>query len=221
MGYFASPQTPFSLLPKTRTPWTEFVFSTGTQACVVAFLVWVRMLHPEILSPPAHPYLSTQLVSAPAPVNHQPQPRAQLKPSLGCASRSARRMLFRLPAPQPKAAKLEEALAPTVSVTPQKLDRSPSNPAPVVPKVGSDECFFYRQFSHAHHHAPRIAGPDRRLRRSQRNSRQRHSRKSRQYRRSRILRSAIRRRIRQRQRWNQRRSRRGRKHRLRKWHGHQ
>ncbi|MGB0011077.1 MAG: hypothetical protein WBQ03_05690, partial [Candidatus Sulfotelmatobacter sp.] len=82
MGYFASPQTPFSLLPKTRTPWTEFVFSTGTQACVVAFLVWVRMLHPEILSPPAHPYLSTQVVSVPAPVNHQPQPRVQLKPVL-------------------------------------------------------------------------------------------------------------------------------------------
>ncbi len=140
MGYFASPQTPFSLLPKTRTPWTEFVFSTGTQACVVAFLVWVRMLHPEILSPPAHPYLSTELVSAPAPVNHQPQPRVHLKP-IFVAQLDPPTDALRLPAPQPKAAKLEEAPAPAVRVTPRKLDPLPSNPAPVVPKIVATNVF--------------------------------------------------------------------------------
>jgi TonB family protein len=140
MGYFASPQTPFSLLPKTRTPWTEFVFSTGIQACVVAFLVWVRMLHPEILSPPAHPYLSTELVSAPAPVNHQPQPRVRLKP-IFVAHLDPPANALRLPAPQPKAAKLEEAPAPAVKVTPRKLDTLPSNSAPVVPKIVATNVF--------------------------------------------------------------------------------
>ncbi|MGB8990323.1 MAG: TonB family protein [Candidatus Sulfotelmatobacter sp.] len=139
MGYFASPQTPFSLLPKTRTPWTEFVFSTGTQACVVAFLVWLRMLHPEILSAPPHPYLSTQLVSAPAPVNHQPQPRPQLNPIV--AHLDPPENALRLPAPRPSVAKVEEAPAPTVNVAPRKLDPLPVNSAPVVPKVVATNVF--------------------------------------------------------------------------------
>ena len=140
MGYFASAQTPFSLLPKTRTPWTEFVFSTGIQACVVALLVWVRLLHPEILSSPAHPYLSTELVSAPAPVNHQPQPRPQLKPVF-VAHLDPPNNALRLPAPEPRAAKVEEAPAPTVKVTPRKLDPLPANSAPVVPKVVATNVF--------------------------------------------------------------------------------
>ncbi|MGA8201506.1 MAG: hypothetical protein WB814_15675, partial [Candidatus Sulfotelmatobacter sp.] len=74
----------------------------------MAFLVWVRMLHPEILSPPSHPYLSTELVSAPAPANHQPQPRVQLKPVF-VAHVDPPTNALRLPAPQPKVAKLEEA----------------------------------------------------------------------------------------------------------------
>jgi TonB family protein len=140
MAYSASPQTPFSLLPKTRTPWTEFVFSTGTQACVVAFLVWVHMLHPEILSRPAHPYLSTRLISTPVPVNHQPQPRPQLKPVF-LAHVDPPPNAMRIPAPQPRAAKVEEAPAPTVNVTPRKLDPLPVNPSPVVPKVVATNVF--------------------------------------------------------------------------------
>jgi TonB family protein len=140
MAYSSSPQTPFSLLPTTRTPWTEFVFSTGMQACVVAFLVWVRMLHPEILSRPSHPYLSTELISTPVPVNHQPQPRPQLKPVL-VAHLDPPENALHLPAPQPKVAKLEEAPAPTVKVAPQKLAPLPASPAPVIPKVVATNVF--------------------------------------------------------------------------------
>src|SRR5271157_6654400 len=63
MSSSASQETLFSLLPKTRTPWTEFVFSTGTQACLVAFLLWLRLLHPAILAAPEHTFRSVQLVS--------------------------------------------------------------------------------------------------------------------------------------------------------------
>jgi TonB family protein len=141
MGYPSSQETPFSLLPKTRTPWTEFVFSTGIQACVVAFLVWVRIMHPEVITRPDHPYLSTQVVSAPVPVNHEPQPvRPELKPVV-VAKLDPPANTLRLPAPQPRTAKVEEAPAPTVKIAPKKLEALPVNPAPVVPKVVATNVF--------------------------------------------------------------------------------
>ena len=140
MGYPSSRETPFSLLPTTRTPWTEFVFSTAIQACVVALLVWVRIMHPEIISPPDHPYLSTELVSAPVPVNHQPQPvRPELRPVV-VAKVDPPENTLRLPAPQPRIAKVEEASAPTVKIAPKKLEPLPAN-APLVPKVVATNVF--------------------------------------------------------------------------------
>jgi TonB family protein len=106
---------------------------------MVAFLVWVRIMHPEIISRPDHPYLSTQLVSAPVPVNHQPQPvRPELRPV--AVARLDPPDALRLPAPQPKIAKVEEA-APTVKIAPKKLEPLPANPAPVVPKVVATNVF--------------------------------------------------------------------------------
>src|ERR1700730_6878978 len=70
----------FSLLPERKPPWIEFTFSTGTQALVIALFVWVRVLHPEVLSTPEHDYRVVTLVSTPAPVNHQPQPLPLQKP---------------------------------------------------------------------------------------------------------------------------------------------
>src|ERR1700691_3840095 len=100
MGYSASQQTPFSLLPKTRTPWSEFVFSSATQACLVALLVWLRILQPGIVSAPEHTYRSVQLVSTPVPVNHQPQPLRQLKQPAVIARFDPPPDALRLPAPQ-------------------------------------------------------------------------------------------------------------------------
>lgn len=121
----------FSLLPKARTPWSEFVFSTGAQAAAVAFVVWVRLLYPTVVSPPEHSFRSVELVSTPVPVNHQPQPQ---KPVL-VAKLDAPTEVLRLSAPQPKASvKLEDVPAPKVSIAAQKLEPLPISSAPVIPK---------------------------------------------------------------------------------------
>ncbi len=135
MSSSASQETLFSLLPKTRTPWTEFAFSTGTQALVIAFLLWVRLLYPAVVSPPEHTFRSVQLVSTPVPVNHQPQPLRQLQQPVLIANLDPPTNALRLPAPQRKApVKVEDDPAPTVSIAPQRLDRLPLNSAPVIPK---------------------------------------------------------------------------------------
>src|SRR5271166_6059822 len=130
MGYSASQATLFSLLPKTRTPWTEFAFSTGTQACLVAFLLWLRLLHPAILAAPEHTFRSVQLVSTPIPVNHQPQPLRQLPKPVFVANLDPPANALRLPAPRPRAAKVEEAPAPAVSMAAKKLEPLPFSSAP-------------------------------------------------------------------------------------------
>lgn len=134
MSYSSSPDTLFSLLPKTRTPWTEFVFSTGTQAVAIALLAWVRLLYPQVVAAPEHTFRSIQLVSTPVPVNHQPQPLRELPKPTVVAKLDPPTEALRLPAPQPKPrVKLEEATAPTVSMATKKLDPLP-NAAPVIPK---------------------------------------------------------------------------------------
>jgi TonB family protein len=134
MSSSASQVTLFSLLPKARTPWTEFAFGTGMQAAVLALLIWVRLLYPAMVSPPEHAFRSVQLVSTPVPVNHQPQPLRQLPKPVFVAELDPPANSLRLPAPQPKVAvKAEDVPAPAVSVTPKKLDPLPVN-APVIPK---------------------------------------------------------------------------------------
>jgi TonB family protein len=135
MSSSASQETLFSLLPKTRTPWTEFAFSTGTQALVIAFLLWVRLLYPAVVSPPEHTFRSIQLVSTPVPVNHQPQPLRQLQQPVLIANLDPPTNALRLPAPERKApVKVEDDPAPTVSIAPKKLEPLPLNSAPVIPK---------------------------------------------------------------------------------------
>ncbi len=97
----------------------------------IAFLAWVRLLYPAVVSPPEHTYRTIGIVSTPVPVNHQPQP---LKPQL-VANLDPPTNALRLPAPQPKAVvKVEDTPAPTVSIAPRKLDPLPLSPAPVIPK---------------------------------------------------------------------------------------
>jgi TonB family protein len=135
MSSSVSQEPLFSLLPKTRTPWTEFVFSTGTQALAIAFLIWVRLLYPSVVSPPEHTFRSVELVSTPVPVNHQPQPVRQLQQPAVIARLDPPADALRLPAPQPKPrVKVEDDPAPTVSIAPKKLDPLPPPNAPVVPK---------------------------------------------------------------------------------------
>jgi TonB family protein len=141
MAYSAPQQTPFSLLPTTKSPWTEFVFSTGTQACVVAFLVWLRVFAPGIVSAPEHTFRSIQLVSTPVPVNHQPQPVRALPRPIFVANLDPPADALRLPAPQRRVERVEEAPAPTVNIAPKKLETLPPSPAPVIPKVVATNVF--------------------------------------------------------------------------------
>lgn len=141
MPYSASQVTPFSLLPETRTPWTEFVFSTGTQACLIGFVIWLRMLAPGIVSAPEHTFRSVRLVSTPVPVNHQAQPLRELPKPVFVVNLDPPANALRLPAPQPRAVKAEDAPAPTVNIAQKKLDPLPASPAPVIPKVVATNVF--------------------------------------------------------------------------------
>src|SRR5260370_37867622 len=135
MSYSASQETLFSLLPKARTPWTEFAFSTGTQAMVIVLLGCVCLVYPTAVSPREHTFRSVQLVSAPLPVNHRPQPLPDLPKPTFVARLETPNNALRLPAPQPKApAKVEDVTAPAISIAAKKLDPLPLNSAPVIPK---------------------------------------------------------------------------------------
>jgi TonB family protein len=132
MSYSASQEPVFALLPKSRTPWSEFVLSTGAQAAAVAFLVWVRLLYPAVVAPAEHSFRSVQLVSTPVPVNHQLQPL--LKRNF-VAHFDAPTDALKLPALQRKVlAKVEDTPAPTISLATKKIDPLPLNSAPVIPK---------------------------------------------------------------------------------------
>jgi TonB family protein len=134
MNFPISQDGPFALLPKARTPWTEFAFSTTVQVLMIALLAWVRLLHPEVVSPLHYNFSSIRIVDTPAPVNHQPQVRlpahavfAEIDPPANA---------LRMPAPLPKVApRAEEMKAPTVQLA-AKLESLPVNAAPVIPKQG-------------------------------------------------------------------------------------
>src|SRR5580658_7344944 len=121
----------FSPLPQWRAPWSEFFLSYGVQVVVIAILVWIPVLHPEILAEPKKDY-TIALVTTPAPVNHAPQ-RQLPKPVL-VAQLDPPPAALRLPAPQPKP-KIDDTPAPEVKIAPRKLDPLPPSSAPVIPKI--------------------------------------------------------------------------------------
>lgn len=121
----------FSPLPRWNTPWSELVLSYGVQAVVIAILVWIPVLHPEIIESPAKDY-HIALVPAPLPVNHTPQ--RQLPRPVVVATLDPPPAALRLPAPQPQPKpKVEDPLAPDVKLATKKLDPLPAT-APVIPK---------------------------------------------------------------------------------------
>ena len=131
-GFAAPPNLPFSLLPQSRAPWMEFVFSFGTQSLLIAFVLWVRLLNPEILRPAEQTYRAIALAPTPAPVNHDPQPVRHFQKPLEVAELDPPPAALRLPAAMAKP-KVEDAPAPEVSIAPKKLDAIPSA-RPVIPK---------------------------------------------------------------------------------------
>ena len=125
----------FSSLPKWKAPWHEFVLSYGVQAVIIAILVWIPVLHPEILEQPKKDYHAIELVPTPVPENHTPQrqlPRPILEAKLDPPTSA-----MRLPAPQPKPKpRVEDAPVPEVKIVPKKLDQVPTS-APKAGRVGA------------------------------------------------------------------------------------
>lgn len=126
MGSSVAKPELFSSLPKWRAPWYEFVFSYGTQAVIIAILVWIPVLHPEVLEGPKRDYHAIELVPTPVPVNHEPQ--RQLPRPVILAKLDPPPAALRLPAPQPlpKPRAIENAPAPEIKIAEKK-------PAPVLP----------------------------------------------------------------------------------------
>jgi len=136
MGSYVSQQGLFSLLPEPKKPWSEVAVSFGVQAAAVALLVWVRLLHPEILEDPVRDYHAIELVPTPVPVNHQPQPIRRFTPPPQVAELDPPVEALRLPAPQPKPKiKIEDAPAPEVVIAAKKLENLPPVPKPVIPRA--------------------------------------------------------------------------------------
>lgn len=123
----------FSSLPRWKAPWHEFVLSYGTQAALIAILVWIPVLHPEILESPQKDYHAIELVPTPVPVNHEPQhqlPRQILQAKLDPPPAAA----LRLPAPQPQPKpKVEATPVPEVKIAARKLEQIPTS-APAIPR---------------------------------------------------------------------------------------
>ncbi|MGA9980277.1 MAG: energy transducer TonB [Candidatus Sulfotelmatobacter sp.] len=137
MGSSVSQQGLFSLLPEPKKPWSEVALSFGVQAAAVALLVWVPVLHPEIMESPVRDYHAIELVPTPVPVNHQPQPiRRFIPPPQQVAQLDPPTEALRLPAalPKPKI-KLDDPAAPEVVMAAKKLENVPPLPKPVIPRA--------------------------------------------------------------------------------------
>jgi TonB family protein len=119
------------MLPKWRAPWYEFFFSYGIQTVAIAILVWIPILHPEVLERPKPDYHAVELVPTPVPVNHQSQKQlpkpvlvARLDPPPAILHLTASR-------PLPKT-KTEDVPAPEVKVASKPMEPLPATPA--IPK---------------------------------------------------------------------------------------
>jgi len=126
----------FSPLPRCNVPWSDFVLSYCVQAVVIAILVWIPVLHPEILQGPTRDYHAIELVPTPVPFTHTPQrqlPKPVLVAKLDLAKLDRPPAALQLPAPQPKP-KVEATPAPEVQIAEKKLDPLPLSAAPVIPK---------------------------------------------------------------------------------------
>jgi TonB family protein len=134
MGSSVSQQCLFSLLPESKKPWSEVAFSFAIQGFAVALLIWVRVLHPEILEAPVHDYHAIELVPTPVPVNHQPQPFRRFTRPPQTLPLDPPVEALRLPAPKPKA-RVEDAPAPEVVIASKKLDALPPAPKLVIPRA--------------------------------------------------------------------------------------
>jgi TonB family protein len=121
----------FSSLPRWKAPWHEFVLSYGAQAVIIAILVWIPVLHPQILENAVRDYHAVELVPTPVPVNHEAQ--RQLPKPVVLAKIVPPPAALRLPAPLPRV-KVEDTPAPEVKIAAKKIDSLPAPTAAALPK---------------------------------------------------------------------------------------
>lgn len=129
----------FSSLPPWKAPWSDFGLSFSIQALAVAILVWIPVLHPEIIERPKPDYHAIELVPTPVPVNHEPQKQLPRPPVVVAKAEPAPEAV-RLPDPRPQPKpKVEVAPAPQVQMA-AKLEPLPPT-APVIPRVVKTNVF--------------------------------------------------------------------------------
>lgn len=123
----------FSVLPKWKTPWSEFVLSYGVQVIAISILIWIPVLHPEILESPKHDYHFVNLVPTPVPENHAPQPR--LPRPVVVAKLDPPPAALKLPAPERQIKpKVVDTPAPEIKIATRKQEVLPPPTAPAIPK---------------------------------------------------------------------------------------
>jgi TonB family protein len=105
---------------------------------MIAILVWIRLLNPEILEPPKKDYHAIELVPTPVPVNLEPQRQLPPRPVVTAKLDPVEPppSALRLPAPkvQPKP-KPEETRAPEVKIAARTPEVAPVPKAPVIPRT--------------------------------------------------------------------------------------
>lgn len=125
--------TPFSLLPDSRPPWKEFVFSMVTQGLGIAVLLWIGLLYPKVIKQPENNYHTlVALVDTPPPVNHKPAPVREFKvPEPVAHLDTPIPENLRLPTarPKPKVDTVEETQAPKMDLVANKPNLPQSAPA--------------------------------------------------------------------------------------------
>jgi len=136
-----TPQSPesvlFSSLPKWKAPWYEFVLSYGAQAVIIGILVWIPVLHPEIIDPPKKDYHAIELVPTPVPLNHEPQrqlPRPVLAAKLDPIDPPPSALRLPAPAVRPRP-KVEDAPPPEVKIASKAPEVAPVTNTPVIPRT--------------------------------------------------------------------------------------
>lgn len=127
--------TMFSLLPESRPPWTEFLFSMGTQGLALVLVLLVGLLHPQVLIPEPRTFAYMRLVDTPPPVPTEPAPiRVLAQPETHPLTQPSPEAL-RLPPPLPKTTPIvDEPTAPKVELASNKMPDLPSTTKPVIPR---------------------------------------------------------------------------------------
>jgi len=124
----------FSPLPRWSTPWSELLLSYGVQAVVIAVLVWIPILHPEIIASPKRDFQSIELVSTPVPVNHTPQRQLPKPVVVANLDPPPAQLHLSAPRPLPRPKVVEDTSVPEVKIAERKLENLPPTNAPVMPK---------------------------------------------------------------------------------------